>query len=728
MKSKNILFKLFLLFALLNAEASQAQMVSTLYFLDYAPFRHHYNPVLQPVNNVYFGVPLIGNIQSDFNADFPTFKSAGFARKHILNFETDLNQLMAAVNPVTHLHAYGQINLIDFGFRHNLNYWTFSVTQKVNFHANLPKNAFDLFLDGLRFEEGFALAFDDLHLSMHTYTETAIGYARNFRDQWGIGTKMKMLYGNNFLSLNAHQFDFSAGDQNIQAKAGISVQRASAMDLDDNLRLVNPSGWLDYLLPQGFGGALDWGVFYKPHPAITLAAAVTDLGVMHWNNPKSIDYQLNYTLTEDDYIAWQLSHPEFEEMPVDTMMANLYNSMHVTRANLSGFNQYLSPKLNVSAEIALLRNFMSVGVMSRTMYWDRKLAHELTTALSLRPAKWVNLALSYALVKGNVSNIGLGINFRIKNMNLFFTADYLPLQTIGLDLQQFDAAAPAIKLPLAYHTNKTNFGVGVNFAIGTKKDSDKDGISDRFDKCPDTPPGVKVDRHGCPVDSDKDGVPDYLDLCPDTPKEARGAVGPDGCPLDTDEDGVPDYLDECPDSSPQARGFVDDCGCPVDTDGDGVMDYMDACPDTPLGIEVDAVGCPIDSDGDGVPDYLDLCPGTPAEARGYVDANGCLLDSDDDGVPDYLDLCPDTPIEARGYVDINGCLIDADDDGVPDYRDDCPDTPFEARETVDDRGCPRDSDFDGIPDYLDDCPKVPGLPEFNGCPEMKKEEEIMNNE
>ena len=105
-----------------------------------------------------------------------------------------------------------------------------------------------------------------------------------------------------------------------------------------------------------------------------------------------------------------------------------------------------------------------------------------------------------------------------------------------------------------------------------------------------------------------------------------------------------------------------------------------------------------------------------------------MLDSDDDGVPDYLDLCPDTPIEARGYVDINGCLIDADDDGVPDYRDDCPDTPFEARETVDDRGCPKDSDFDGIPDYLDDCPKVPGLPEFNGCPEMKKEEEIMNNE
>jgi len=48
-------------------------------------------------------------------------------------------------------------------------------------------------------------------------------------------------------------------------------------------------------------------------------------------------------------------------------------------------------------------------------------------------------------------------------------------------------------------------------------DSDKDGVPDSLDKCPDTPSGVKVDMDGCPVDSDKDGVPDYLDKCPSTP-------------------------------------------------------------------------------------------------------------------------------------------------------------------------------------------------------------------
>lgn len=60
-------------------------------------------------------------------------------------------------------------------------------------------------------------------------------------------------------------------------------------------------------------------------------------------------------------------------------------------------------------------------------------------------------------------------------------------------------------------------------------DGDNDGVTDRLDKCPNTPAGVSVDKHGCPLDSDKDGVPDYLDKCPDTP--AGVTVGRHGCPF-----------------------------------------------------------------------------------------------------------------------------------------------------------------------------------------------------
>jgi outer membrane protein OmpA-like peptidoglycan-associated protein len=165
------------------------------------------------------------------------------------------------------------------------------------------------------------------------------------------------------------------------------------------------------------------------------------------------------------------------------------------------------------------------------------------------------------------------------------------------------------------------FTGGLNLAFGhKKKDTDKDGVPDSEDKCPDTPLGCKVDATGCPIDSDKDGVCDGLDQCPDTP--AGATVDARGCPSDSDGDGVLDGIDQCPDTP---KGVpVDARGCPKDSDGDGVTDDKDQCPDTPAGVKVDEKGCPIDSDGDGVSDDKDLCPNTPAGAR--VDKDGCPIE------------------------------------------------------------------------------------------------------
>jgi OOP family OmpA-OmpF porin len=133
-----------------------------------------------------------------------------------------------------------------------------------------------------------------------------------------------------------------------------------------------------------------------------------------------------------------------------------------------------------------------------------------------------------------------------------------------------------------------SFSGGISYFFGSK-DTDKDGVKDKNDLCPDTPLGVEVDEDGCPFDSDGDGVYDYLDECPDTP--AGAPVDNVGCPLDSDGDGVPDYMDNCPNTPSGAP--VDAQGCPLDSDGDGVFDYMDRCPNTPRGVEVDAQGCPI---------------------------------------------------------------------------------------------------------------------------------------
>ncbi|HZL11344.1 MAG TPA: thrombospondin type 3 repeat-containing protein, partial [Prolixibacteraceae bacterium] len=153
---------------------------------------------------------------------------------------------------------------------------------------------------------------------------------------------------------------------------------------------------------------------------------------------------------------------------------------------------------------------------------------------------------------------------------------------------------------------KTTFGLET--AFGKTKDTDMDGVSDRKDKCPNTPTGVAVDKDGCPVDTDGDGVADYMDDCP----TEAGLTSTKGCP-DTDKDGIADKDDACP----EIAGLASLKGCP-DADGDGVTDKDDKCPNTPKGYKVDASGCPFDTDNDGVINEEDDCPTVagPKENKG----------------------------------------------------------------------------------------------------------------
>lgn len=166
---------------------------------------------------------------------------------------------------------------------------------------------------------------------------------------------------------------------------------------------------------------------------------------------------------------------------------------------------------------------------------------------------------------------------------------------------------------------------GLTFNFGRKKDNDKDGISDKYDKCPATPGSVAVDKKGCPLDKDADGVADYVDACP----MAKGVSELHGCP-DMDLDGIADKDDRCPD----AAGTAALRGCP-DMDQDKVADSDDKCPGTKAGYSVDTTGCPLDNDKDGVLNEDDLC----VDSAGSAALKGCP-DTDGDGVANNDDRCP----------------------------------------------------------------------------------------
>ncbi|MBC3540222.1 OmpA family protein [Rufibacter sediminis] len=314
-----------------------------------------------------------------------------------------------------------------------------------------------------------------------------------------------------------------------------------------------------------------------------------------------------------------------------------------------GINRYLSPSFDVALQLNYFNMKQESGTVTYnvTGYGPGRFDNEVGTA---------NLGLKLKLNNGKIlSETAFLQPYLIGGIGAHYTSveAYLPVPAAGqpggvrqekydegqLRMNYFGGAGIGFKLTdgislfaqttLNYPTTNMLDGVsnprsedelndrylqhqfGITFGLGKATDTDGDGVSDRRDKCPDTPAGVQVDKNGCPLDGDGDGVPDYQDKCP----TEAGTAALEGCP-DKDGDGVRDSEDECPDQA----GPVATRGCP-DADGDGVADKNDTCPNTPAGTRVDANGCPVvlDRDNDGVNDDVDRCP----DVAGSASNMGC---------------------------------------------------------------------------------------------------------
>ncbi len=201
---------------------------------------------------------------------------------------------------------------------------------------------------------------------------------------------------------------------------------------------------------------------------------------------------------------------------------------------------------------------------------------------------------------------------------------------------------------------------------------------------------------GAPEDSDKDGIPDEMDKCPNEPEDKDGFEDADGCPdVDNDGDGIPDDKDKCPNQAEDKDGFQDDDGCPDP-----------------------------DNDRDGIPDAQDKCPNQPETRNGYKDDDGCpdVADSDDDGIPEDKDKCPKLKEDKDGFEDDDGCPDpDNDPDGILDVNDKCPNQPETKNGLNDDDGCP-----DSLPPAAQRLLDQPIEMRFRGAELMKGADDVFD--
>ena len=320
--------------------------------------------------------------------------------------------------------------------------------------------------------------------------------------------------------------------------------------------------------------------------------AVFSMNAQDENNPWSIDIGINAV---DTYPTNQTSFGQggwFDEFFNVNDHYNIIPSISRVRVG-----RYLGDGFSVGVAGSLNRIEMAgdipVGDLS---YYAADLDIRYNLNNIFGKSKWFD---PYLAVGGGytwVDKLGVGTFNGSAGFNVMFN------DNLGLNIQSsykhsFDEERV---LPHFQHA----LGLVVKFG---GKDTDKDGIYDRDDECPEVF-GLEA-FNGCP-DTDGDGIKDGDDACPNT----AGLAALNGCP-DADGDGIADKDDQCPNEA----GTAANNGCP-DADGDGVYDKDDECKD--VAGPKENKGCPWpDTDGDGVLDKDDNC----VNEVGPASNQGCPL-------------------------------------------------------------------------------------------------------
>ena len=473
------LIVLFLITVLTNT--IHAQQVSTLYFMENAPERNYLNPAFQPLSQFYISMPVIGFTQFDVGNNSLTLKDFVYNRNGqnitFLNKNGDVNKFYSNLNPDMVIRADLQTNLLAFGFRYEQTYWNFSLSEKFNGMASIPRDAFKLALYGTPDININKYNLVTLQTDMTAYTEAAFGFSRKIDEKLTVGGKLKLLLGNINISNTNKVAKLDAGIDKwvLKIDGATNVSAPVAYQVSNNYQSVSiasPNNVSDWLKPAGLGAGLDAGVEYRLNDRVILSGAITDLGFIHWTqHAQNFNYSSDFTF---DGVTQQTANTTNLQNIIDKItsgnyvtdsLKNVIQSTFVTKRSNNNYYTGTTAKLNLGVEYNILNNKLGLGLLSYSQIFKRTITQEITASANYRPYNWINASLSYSALDGRFSSIGAGLGLKTGFIHWLIAADYIPFQLATISPSYIDPTYPTFKITTPYNTPKFNLAVGITFVF-----------------------------------------------------------------------------------------------------------------------------------------------------------------------------------------------------------------------------------------------------------------------
>jgi hypothetical protein len=386
--------------------AAFAQQDLTLYYMDRIPQVHTVNPGFIPESKYNIGIPAL-------SSHYLSLSNSGF------NFRAveDVDRLVNRLGRRNHASVFYKPELLSFGINVKDNYFTFSVTEQVNFRFVYPKDLFLFIWEGNGGDLlGRRADMDGLAVDFNHYREYALGYARKFMDgKLSVGGRMKYLNG--FLNVNTRRSQLGLY---TDAETNYALTLDGAMEVNTSgLENIEPS---NFIFSQNKGMAIDLGGKYIVDERLSVSASLLDLGYINWRNQTQTFRQDEFTFT---YSGYDLNTLFVNQGDTTGAFSDLTDSIRNTfRVDTStdSYTTMLSSRFMIGG-LYKLNNYHSAGALLHGEIYKGAIRPALTFSMNTKVQRWLSTSLSYSMFNRSFNNVGLGLSLNLGAFQIYAVSD-----------------------------------------------------------------------------------------------------------------------------------------------------------------------------------------------------------------------------------------------------------------------------------------------------------------
>lgn len=441
--------------ASLMSVSAFGQLTSS-YFMPGSTIRGELNPALRPLRG-YVSLPTVGGTSATFLSNSLTVDNLFYPHEgelvSFLHPSVDAEQFLSTLNKGDNtLNAGVDSKILGVGVYIGRGFLTFDMDVKADVQAVLPYELFDFLKNS---KSGQAYSLGGTMANATATAEMALGYSRELFKGFTLGVRGKYIAGLGYAKMHFDELNFALNED----VWGISSHGVADVAMHNLHIPTNADGaWnlegIKMGEPEelaGSGMALDLGVTYDLGFA-RLSASVLNLGFMNW----SAEYAQRGVASGTYAFTGAEIESDGSSSPLEE--AELADFVKFKPTAAESFSSKLTSNVVLGAEVPLINDILSVGLVYNLTTRELYNSSQLTLAATLNPTRWLSASATYSSFGATLSGtetFGMAFNIHTSRVNLFVGTDYMVREV-----------TPQL---IPVHQNNINFYFGASVPLAGSK-------------------------------------------------------------------------------------------------------------------------------------------------------------------------------------------------------------------------------------------------------------------